>query len=231
MSNELIWFLNIGIQLGVTVLLLKLFGKYGLFAMMIISSVLVNIQTIKTADIFGMTLVLGTISYSSLYLTTDLMSELYGKKSSKLAVLMGFLALFFTMAFMQITLWMTPSATDFAQPALQTIFGLMPRLTAASIIAYLVSQNIDVNLYHFWKKLTNDKYLWLRNNGSTLISQFFDSVIFFHIAFFGTMPYSQLWTLIISTYIFKLIIAVIDTPFMYLGVKLLKDKKPVFKFD
>lgn len=144
---------------------------------------------------------------------------------------MGFLALFFTMAFMQITLWMTPSATDFAQPALQTIFGLMPRLTAASIIAYLVSQNIDVNLYHFWKKLTNDKYLWLRNNGSTLISQFFDSVIFFHIAFFGTMPYSQLWTLIISTYIFKLIIAVIDTPFMYLGVKLLKDKKPVFKFD
>lgn len=231
MSNELIWFLNIGIQLGVTVLLLKLFGKYGLFAMMIISSVLVNIQTIKTADIFGMTLVLGTISYSSLYLTTDLMSELYGKKSSKLAVLMGFLALFFTMAFMQITLWMTPSATDFAQPALQTIFGLMPRLTAASIIAYLVSQNIDVNLYHFWKKLTNDKYLWLRNNGSTLISQFFDSVIFFHIAFFGTMPYSQLWTLVISTYIFKLIIAVIDTPFMYLGVKLLKDKKPVFKFD
>lgn len=231
MSNELIWFLNIGIQLGVTVLFLKLFGKYGLFAMMIISSVLVNIQTIKTADIFGMTLVLGTISYSSLYLTTDLMSELYGKKSSKLAVLMGFLALFFTMAFMQITLWMTPSATDFAQPALQTIFGLMPRLTAASIIAYLVSQNIDVNLYHFWKKLTNDKYLWLRNNGSTLISQFFDSVIFFHIAFFGTMPYSQLWTLVISTYIFKLIIAVIDTPFMYLGVKLLKDKKPVFKFD
>jgi hypothetical protein len=219
------------VTLGSTIVMMRIFGKYGLFAMLVLSSILINIQTVKMADVFGMTLVLGTISYSSLYLTTDLISEVYGKKSAKIAVWLGFISIILTTFFMQFVLWMKPAPQDFADPALHTIFSILPRITLASIIAYIFSQHIDVNLFHFWKRVTNGKHLWLRNNGSTLISQMIDSIIFFHIAYFGVMPYNTVWTLIISTYLFKLMIGVIDTGFIYMGVNWMKNKKPIYDLE
>lgn len=231
MVNEVIWLIYLTVTFVATIGMLRLFGKYGLFAMMVLSSIIVNIQTVKMANLFGMTLVLGTVSYSSLYLTTDLISELYGKQSSKIAVWIGFISIILTTIFMQFTLWMKPAPQDFADDALHVIFGILPRITAASIVAYLFSQHIDVTLFHFWKKITKGKHLWLRNNGSTIISQFIDSIIFFHIAYLGVVSYNIVWTLILSTYIFKVGIALFDTIFIYWGVHLAKNKKPIYNLE
>lgn len=231
MPNEVIWLIYLFVTFIATIGMLRVFGKYGLFTMMVLSSIIVNIQTVKMANLFGMTLVLGTISYSSLYLSTDLISEVYGKQSAKIAVWLGFISIILTTIFMQFTLWMEPAPEDFANDAMHIIFGLLPRITLASITAYVCSQHIDVNLFHFWKRITKGKYLWLRNNGSTIISQLIDSIIFFHIAYFGVVPYNTVWTLVFSTYIFKLGIALIDTGFIYWGVHLVKHKKPIYDLE
>ena len=124
------------------------------------------------------------------------------------------------------TLWMqfglqfVPHASDFSQQALTTIFGLMPRIAAGSMTAYLVSQHHDIWAFLFWKKKTKGKFLWLRNNLSTLASQAIDSVIFCSIALWGLYDSSTWLQILASTYLIKLFVAVIDTPFIYLAKKL-----------
>jgi hypothetical protein len=97
------------------------------------------------------------------------------------------------------------------------IFSLMPRIAIASLIAYLISQYHDIWAFHFWKEKTGGRHLWLRNNLSTLISQLLDSLIFTLMAFAGTLPFTELIQIIITTYLLKLVVALIDTPFIYLG--------------
>ncbi len=100
---------------------------------------------------------------------------------------------------------------------LASIFRLMPRIAFASLLAYLISQYHDVWSFNFWREKTGGKYLWLRNNASTLISQAIDSVIFTGVAFFGTIPFGELMQIFITTYMLKLVVAVVDTPFLYAG--------------
>jgi len=110
------------------------------------------------------------------------------------------------------------------QTAYDAIFGFVPRLVLASMIAYLVSQHHDVASFQFWRRKTGGKYLWLRNNASTMVSQALDTGIFITIAFWGTVPGDVLLNMLLTQYLIKLAIAAADTPFCYLLVALLKNR-------
>ena len=216
--NETYFILMSLVSLGFMLLAFRL-GKAWVIGLIAVNAVLMNIFVIKGMYLFGMAATGGNILYASMFLGTDLLTEYYGEKEARKAVMIGFFASVFFIVMSQFILKFTPADYDFAQDALKTIFSLTPRIVAGSMIAYLISQNLDVYFFHKIKEKTKGKYLWLRNNGSTWISQAIDSVIFTLIAFWGVFP--DIWQIILFTYIIKVIVAAIDTPFMYLSKKLL----------
>lgn len=215
MTNELWWFVMMAVNFLAVMLVYRLWGKIGLFAWMPLSVMMANVQVIKLVDLFGIGATLGNIVYATGFLVTDILSENHGKKEATQAVWIGFFSLLAMTLIMTLALKFTPSADDFAQPALETIFTVMPRLAFASMVAYLLSQGHDVWAFHFWKKRTQGKWLWLRNNASTMISQLLDSVVFTTLAFYDTVSTNVFWQLVISTYVLKFVVAALDTPFVY----------------
>jgi queuosine precursor transporter len=224
MPNELIWFLFIIFNLSVAVLIYKRYGKIGLYGLIAMNIVLCNIQVIKQVDLFGLSATLGNVLYASIFFSTDLLNELYGKDEAKRAVVFGFIFLIISMVVMQIALEFEPNENDFIQSSLEQIFSFFPRVVLASLTAYLISQFHDVWAFNFWKKLTKKKHLWLRNNLSTMVSQLIDSLIFCTMAFWGLFSLSNFMQIVFTTYILKWIIAAADTPFLYLAVKISKKK-------
>ncbi len=217
--NEMLWLGFAVLDLTMVLVVFRLFGRTGLFALIVLNLLLCNIQVMKTVQLFGLTTTLGNVLYASIFFATDLLSEFFGKDAAKKGVLLGFLALVMATLYMQIALIFVPAAEDFAQPHLAVIFGFMPRVALASMVAYLVSQWHDVWAFHFWKQKTKGRFLWLRNNASTLASQLLDSLIFCVIAFVGVFE-SGVWVqILVTTYVFKVIVAVLDTPFIYLARK------------
>ncbi|MCK5283770.1 MAG: queuosine precursor transporter [Nanoarchaeota archaeon] len=222
MDNLTLWVLFMLVDLSMVLIAFKLFGRIGLYGMIVMSIIISQIQVLKIVEIFGYVATLGNILYGSIFFATDLLSEFYGKKDAKKAVWLGFFTMVLATLYMQIALIFKPSMEDFIQPHLMGIFGLVPRIVFASLIAYLISQYHDVWAFHFWKRFTKGKHLWLRNNASTLVSQLIDSVIFTLIAFVGMFEGDVLLQIFITTYLFKVIVAVIDTPFMYYAKFVLK---------
>ena len=219
MSNELIFIITVLLYLGSVLGLYKLYGKNGLYAFVIFASLLGNIAACKNVNIFGTATTAGNVLYASTFLVTDILSEKYGKKDASKAVIYSFTILILWMIGTQLILLFTPNESDYINESLKVVFGLVPRMTLASLIGFIFSQNIDVFLYHFiWSKTGNSKrWLWLRNNGSTLISQLIDTVIFVFIAFWGVYPKNIFFSILITTYVFKALVALLDTPFMYLA--------------
>jgi len=206
--------------LGISTLTLILAKRYGLgiaigtFAGMV---VIANIIAVKPV-MFGPFMVpAAVLIYAATFLMTDVITEVWGKKRAQEAIIGGFVANIFLVIGVYLTIkW--PGASFWKnQEALVSILGLTPRIVLASMIAYLISQTHDVLVFHFWKTKTRGKYLWLRNNASTAVSQLIDTVIFIIIAFYGVLP---VVSLIIGQYIVKLIIAACDTPFCYMGVRM-----------
>jgi len=185
----------------------------GVFFMSII---LANVLATKIGSFFGFFMDIGILVYPLTYLMTDLISECWGKEQANRTVRIGF---FLSLSTVLITLLaVSIGAAPFADATgFNTLFLAVPRIVLASMIAFLISQSIDVNLFHWIKKKTNGKHLWIRNNGSTMISQLFDSVIFTTIAFLGVFPPGALLAMIGVQYVAKFIIAAADTPFVYLG--------------
>ncbi len=219
MMNEVLWIGFALLDLAMVLVVFRYFGKQGLFALIVFNLILCNVQVLKTIELFGLTTTLGNILYASVFFSTDLLNEHYGRKEAKKAVLLGFFSLILAVAYMQIALLFAPSTTDFAQPHLEAIFGVMPRIVLASMVAYLVSQWHDIWAFHFWKTRTQGKHLWLRNNASTLVSQLLDTIIFCSIAFLGIFPLDVWMQVVISTYLIKLLVAFLDTPFIYLAAR------------
>jgi len=228
MPNEILWFLFLLIDFSLSLLAIYYFGKKALYVIIASDIIICNIQVIKTIELFGLVATLGNILYASIFLATDLLSEIYGKKDARRGVWLGFYALIFMTISMQLALQFSPHSSDFSHDALKTIFGFIPRVTIASIIAYLVSQNHDVWAFHFWKNKTHGKFLWLRNNISTWVSQAIDSILFVFIAFYGVFEFSIILQILFTTYIIKLIVAILDTPIIYLGRWVIK--KHIEKF-
>jgi uncharacterized integral membrane protein (TIGR00697 family) len=219
MSNELIFILTVLIYLGSVLALYKVFGKNGLYAFAVFGTLLGNIAVCKCVDIFGLSTTAGNVLYASTFLVTDILSEKYGKKEASKAVAYSFSIMILWMLGTQLILLFTPNTNDYISESLKVVFGLVPRITVASLIGFVVSQNLDVFLYHFlWSKTGNTKdKLWLRNNGSTLTSQAIDTIIFTTLAFWGVYPTNVFFSILITTYLFKAVVALLDTPFMYLA--------------
>ncbi|WP_207260793.1 queuosine precursor transporter [Desulfovibrio sp. Huiquan2017] len=225
--NELLWILFALMDLCMVLVVYRLFGKVGLFGLMVFNLLLCNIQVLKTVELFGLTTTLGNVLYASVFLSTDLLSEFYGKKEARKGVLLGFVTLVMMVGYMQIALYFQPAASDFAQPHLEALFGFLPRVALASMAAYLVSQLHDVWAFHAIRERTGEKHLWLRNNASTMISQLLDSAIFCIVAFWGVFPADVFMEILLSTYIIKVVVAALDTPFIYLAKHLFNKQHQV----
>lgn len=188
---------------------------FGIFAAVI---TFVNLVSAKIVTVFGLTFSVGAFFYAITFLCTDIISECWGKEQAKKVVWVGFLANILIVVFIGIAVFAPPA--DFwskNQEAFASLLGLVPRIVLGSMVAYVVSQLHDVWAFHFWRKVTLNKHFWLRNNLSTMTSQLIDSVIFVSISFYGTMPNSILFSVIVGQYIVKLVIAAVDTPFAYLA--------------
>ena len=170
----------------------------------------------------------GIIAYPVTFLVTDVISEVFGEKRAKTLVLTGFLVSVFTVLIIllsiKLPIWENSPVDG---KSYDTVFGLAPGIVFGSMIAYLSAQYIDVQLFEFWRKLTKGKHLWLRNNGSTILSQLIDTSLVVVIAlvvypkFTGTseaITAKVALEIIIGQYIFKACIAIIDTPLIYIAV-------------
>ena len=225
-GNEILWIIMLLLNFIGILVMYRFFGKIGLYAWVPIAVIIANIQVVKTVQLFGLTSSLGNIVYATSFLATDILSENYGKKEAGRAVGIGFLSLLSLTVFMNLALLFKPASVDFAQQSMLTLYSLLPRIALASFVAYGVSQFHDVWAYALMKKRRPEgRWIWLRNNASTMVSQAIDSLIFVTIAFAGRLPALEFWELVISTYVFKWIVAAADTPLVYLAVRWKKNNK------
>ena len=166
----------------------------------------------KIVNIFGLTPAATVVGYSLTFICTDCISELYGKKRANQVVAAGLLCQVLAMGLYVLAIAM-PSASFWEnQEAFETVMGSSIRVTLGSLVAYSASQFHDIWAFHFWRRVTSGRHLWLRNNLSTMTSQLIDTVIFITIAFLGVFP---IGSVIFGQYVVKLGIAVIDTPIVY----------------
>lgn len=162
------------------------------------------------------------LAYSTTFLITDVLSEKWGKETARKAIWAGFWAnvILVTCIFLAVS-WPAIEGSPVGQEAFAQVFGLTPSVVLGSMVAYLVSQHHDVWAFHWWKKKTHGKHLWLRNNASTIVSQAIDSFLFVFIAFYFFMPLDMLFTVMVGQWVLKVLIALADTPFCYFACKLI----------
>lgn len=229
MTNEIIFILFTIFLLGLSLLAFR-YGKSYMFVLIAIYSLLMNIFVLKQFNLFGFVVTGGNALYGAMFLLTDILSEHYGKKEAFKAVMIGFLTSAVFVVATQVLLAFSANEFDFAQPHLVALFGIAPRILFGSMLAFVISQSFDVWAFNKIRDLSNDKYLWLRNNGSTLISQFIDTIIFTAVGltafnflpFEGVISTDLFLSVAIATYIIKVIVALLDTPFLYLTYKIKK---------
>ena len=229
MLNELLLIGSLILIFGAVLLAYRLFGRSGLYAMTVIATILANIEVLMLVDGFGMEQTLGNVMFASTYLVTDILSENEGKKSAARAVWIGVFTSLAMLMFTQYWLLYSPAESDWAREHISAIFSTTPRMLAASFIGYVISQRFDVWLYHKWWNFTSAKtgdsrrFLWLRNNGSTLISQVLNTVLFTLIAFAGWYDTKTLLSVMLSSYVIYVFTSLLDTPVIYLA-RLMKEK-------
>jgi len=168
----------------------------------------------------------GILPYPVTFLVTDIISEIYGKRRADQIVVSGFIASLFMIAIILVaqaapaTSWSPVSSAEFTK-----VFGLTPGAVFASMTAYLTAQFIDIRLFHFWKRLTRGRHLWLRNNGSTVVSQLVDtSLVLALLCLTGTIPWSLFGGLLVNGFLFKVLVALADTPVFYLVARILRKR-------
>lgn len=224
--QELLWLIVVSMDLAVTIMLYRFFGKQGLYAAVVLDIMLCNVVGPKITTIFGIDTSMGAIIYAGIYFATDLLGEKYGRREANRAVMLGFsvMVVITIMGGMSLLFLPTtdPKKVEFAttmHQAHQHIFGFAPRLALGSLVAYLVSQRYDVWAYHAIMARTGRKHLWLRNNGSTIVSQFIDTFLYSAIVWWGIFDFWTAVQLGLGKYFFKVLIALMDTPFIYLAVQ------------
>lgn len=216
--NELLFIITILVNFVTILLSYKIFNKMGLFVWIAIATIIANIEQTKCIDMFGLSLTLGNVIYSTIFLATDILSEIYGGKEARKAIRIGFFSMLFFTILTQIDLLFIPNSQDLVNDAMNTIFGFMPRFCFASLLTYMISNTLDTYLYELIKnKFPQDKFLWIRNNGSTMVSQFIDSFLFTILAFVGIYSWEVIIHLSLITYVIKFIVAILDTPFIYIA--------------
>ncbi len=220
MSNELLFFINIIVYFSLMLCSYKLFGKVGLYIWVAIGMIYSNIEVLLMVNMFGREATLGNVIYGSTFLATDILNENHSKKEANFTVAIGFFAVVSIIILTQVTMLFIPNQYDFAMDSFKGVFELAPRIAFASIFTYLASQLFDIWVYQKIKAKTGEKHLWIRNNASTLVSQLIDTVVFTTVAFYGILENEVLFGMILPSYFIKLLVSILDTPFMYIGKKM-----------
>lgn len=215
--NEIILITEAIVVFSMALLAHAIFKKEGVIAWVAIATVLANIITAKNAEVFGLSTAIGTVMFASIFLATDILSECYSKEDAKKAVYIGLAANVVLICATQIALAYTPSAFDYADGAMQTLFALNLRISIASAVMYFISNLADVYLFNKIKEKMNGKALWLRNNVSTIICNCLENFGFIGLAFWGIYDIKTILTIAISTSIVEMCVAILDTPFLYMA--------------
>lgn len=228
MINEILLISSLLIIFCFVLAAYRYFGNTGLYCMSAVVTVLANIEVLILVVAFGLEQTLGNILFAATFLITDILSETSGKKAANKAVIISTSASLFFVLLSGSWLLYVPSDGDWAMPAIRQIFSNTPRVVFASLSVYAISQIFDVWLYHKWWEFTEKRcgsrkrFLWLRNNGSTLISQLLNTVLFNLLAFAGRPGYDVqlLISIMAGSYMIFIFTSLADTPFLYAARKI-----------
>ena len=217
--NILYGFINIIVTFSLVVLIEKLFKKEGLYVWLSVATILANITVCKMIDVFSFTTSLGNVLFASTFLATDIMSEKYSKKDAKKGIYISIFSGITFIIITQLTLLFIPSSDDVVNEAMKTLFAISIRTISASMIMFFISNMMDIKLYNKLKEKYPEK-LWLRNNVSTILCNCIENYFFNTLAFIGIFPISVIISIATTTTIIEIIIALCDTPFLYISKKL-----------
>jgi len=196
-----------------------------LFALFVTALIAANLLGTKIAIIAGISVSVGIFAYPLTFLITDIIEEVHGKEKAQHLILAGFVSLIVLLGMVFLSVSLPPAARYTANAEYSLVFGTSMRIVIASLVAFIVAQTHDLWAFNFWKEKTHGKYLWLRNNASTMVSQLFDTSLFMFIAFYQMTPKftaAFVVSLIIPYYAVKVLVAFLDTPFVYAGVNWLR---------
>ena len=231
MRNELLLLASIFVIFGAALLAYRLFGRTGLYCVSAAATILANIEVLILVRAFGLEQTLGNVLFAVTFLITDILSECEGKKAANRAVWTGIFCSVFFLILSQSWLLYVPSENDWASDAIRTVFSNTPRMILASLTVYAISQFFDVWLYHKWWAFTEKRFgdkrrfLWLRNNGSTLVSQIVNTLLFNLFAFWGVYDWGTILSIFASSYLIFIVTSLLDTPFVYLARRISDRRK------
>ncbi|MDE5996092.1 MAG: queuosine precursor transporter [Eubacterium sp.] len=231
MMNELLLIGSLIFIYAMVLIAYKLFGKAGLYCTSAIATILANIEVLILINAFGMEQTLGNVLFAATFLITDILSECEGKKAANKAVWIGMFTSVFFLLLSQSWMLYKPSKNDWVMGSIETVFSNTPRMLIASFVVYAISQLFDVWLYHKWWAFTEKKFgdkrrfLWLRNNGSTLISQILNTFLFTLFAFYGMYDFKTLISIFSSSYVIYIFTSLLDTPAVYIARKISDRRK------
>jgi len=217
--NELVLAIEVVIVFSLVFLFNKLFKKEGMIVWVAIATVLANVITAKNAMIFGLSTAIGTVMFASTFLATDILSECYSKQDAKKAVYIGLASNIVLISATQIALKYIPSPFDYANEAMTTLFSLNLRISIASAVMYFIANMADIYIFNKIKIKMNGKALWLRNNVATILCNCLENFGFIGLAFAGIYDIKTIFTIAISTSVVEFVVALLDTPFLYLARK------------
>ena len=217
--NILLGIVSLLLTFSLLIIVEKLFEKEGLFVWVSIATIIANILVCKSIELFSFTTNLGNILFASSFLATDIMSEKYGAKESRKASILGVVSQVIFVIMTQIGLLYIPAPEDLAQESMKGLFSINLRVSIASIVMYFVSNMADIYIFEKIKEKVPGK-LWLRNNVSTMICNSLENYFFSFLAFAGLMDIPTILSIATLASILEIVIAVCDTPFLYLSKKL-----------
>lgn len=226
MNNEILLVGSIVVIYSAVILMYRFFGIAGLFCWTAIATILANIEVLRVVEAFGIEQTLGNVLFASTFLVTDILSEREGKETAKKAVMLGITASIVFIVISQSWLLYTPSGSDWAGESFSVIFSNTPRIILASLIVYAICQRFDVWLYHKWWAFTTricgdaTRFLWVRNNFSTLVSQALNTVLYNLAAFWGIYDAQTLVSICIGCYVVFIVTSIADTPAVYVARKI-----------
>jgi len=225
--NNLILFGEVIFTFSALLICYNNFGKVGMMAWVGIATILANVITAKNADIFGLSTAIGTVMFASTFLATDILAENHSKEDAKTAVYIGLFADVVLIISTQIALLYKPSEIDYADEAMRTLFALNLRISIASMVMYFIANMADVALFSKLKEKSDGKRLWLRNNVSTILCNCLENFGFITLAFVGIYDAKTILIIATSTSIVEMIVALLDTPFLYIAKRMNNDKQHI----
>lgn len=226
MNNEIVLIISLIVIYGIVVLMYRFFGIAGLFCWTTAATILANIEVLRVVEAFGIEQTLGNVLFASTFLVTDILGEREGKAAARKAVNLGIVTSAIFIVVSQSWFLYEPSVNDWAGESFNVIFSNTPRLILASLVVYAICQKLDVWLYHrIWEITTRlcgdrERFLWLRNNGSTLLSQVVNTVLYNVAAFWGIYDGTTLVSICLGSYLVFIITSLADTPAIYMARKM-----------